>query len=439
MDLFELSYKYAKDTQKPLADRMRAESLNDFVGQKHIVGEGKILNRMIKADRLYSMIFYGSSGVGKTTLAHIISKQTQMDFVKLSAVTSGISEVKEKIRKAQDNLKYEGLKTLIFIDEIHRFNKAQQDYLLPYVENGIITLIGATTENPFFEINKALISRMYLFEFKPLSRDDLLKLVQNALTKDEVLKSKDIKIEDEAFDLLIEYSNGDARTLLNALELAIFSEDGDYGKITLDKQIIENSIQVKSQIYDRNSNRHYDTISAFIKSMRGSDVDAALFYLAKMILAGEDMRFVLRRMIIFAAEDIGNADPNALVIANNAFEAFDKVGMPEGRIIISEAVIYLTCALKNNSSYLAIDRALDFVRSKKDVEVNEKLKDNHFPKNDHAATEKYKYPHNYGGYVKQSYLPERYIDKKFYEPKPIGYETGIIDYLEKIKEIENAN
>lgn len=439
MDLFEINRKNQLEKSKPLADRLRPTSLEDFVGQTHLVGDGKIINRMIKADRIYSMILYGPPGVGKTTLSYIISNSTSMAFEKLSAVTSGIKDIKEKIQIAKDNLSYESKKTILFIDEIHRFNKSQQDYLLPYVEDGTIILIGATTENPYFEVNKALISRMYVFELKALEEKDLLKLIDISLKKDPVLKTMDIEIEDFAKQTLIKYSNGDSRALLNALEIAIFSENDNNGRIYIDDEIIKNSIVKKISIYDRNSDRHYDTISAFIKSMRGSDVDAAIYYLAKMIENGEDIKFIARRMLIFAAEDIGNANPNAIIFANSVFEAIDKVGLPEASIILSEGVIYLTTCKKDNSSYLAINKALNFVRNNRDYEVPNKLKDTHYKASKNIVKDKYKYPHDFGGYVKQDYLPDKYKGLKFYEPKPIGYEKEIIEFLEKIKEMENIN
>ncbi|MDO4594197.1 MAG: replication-associated recombination protein A [Tissierellia bacterium] len=439
MDLFELNKKIQLEKNKPLADRLRPEDLKDFIGQKHLVSDGQILNRMIKADKIYSMILYGPPGIGKTTLSYIISKKTKMAFEKISAVTSGIKDIKEKIKLAEDNLSYENKKTILFIDEIHRFNKSQQDYLLPFVENGTIILIGATTENPYFEINKALISRMYVFELKPLDDNDLSDLINLALKKDIYLNKLDIKIEQDAKNMLIKYSNGDSRALLNALEIAVFSEKDKNDKIVIDKEVIKNSIQKKIVIYDRNSDRHYDTISAFIKSMRGSDVDASLYYLAKMLISGEDIKFIARRMIIFASEDIGNANPFALVMANNCFESINKVGMPEARIILSQTVIYLTTSRKNNSSYLAIDKAMDFVKNNKDLDVINKLKDTHYKDSSKIVKDEYIYPHSFGGYVKQDYLPEEFLNERFFYPKPIGYEKEIINYLNEIKREDDGN
>ena len=439
MDLFELNRIRQLEKSAPLADRLRPKGLEDYIGQDHLLGEGKIINRMIKADRIYSCIFYGPPGVGKTSLAKIISVKTHMAFEEISAVASGISDLKKKVQIAKDNLAFENKKTILFVDEIHRFNKSQQDYLLPFVEDSTITLIGATTENPYFEVNKALISRMYVFELKGLDDSDLEKLIDMALTKDQILKTKDIELTEEAKQTLISYSNGDCRALLNALEIAIFSEDEKDGKILIDKSTIENSTQKKISIYDKNGDRHYDTASAFIKSMRGSDIDASIYYLAKMIESGEDIKFIARRMIIFAAEDVGNADPNALIMATNCFDAINTVGLPEARIILSQVVCYLAAAPKSNSSYLAIDKALDFVRSNKDELVPNKLKDTHYQGSKNLVHDSYLYPHDYGGYVKADYLPDNFVGEKFYEPKEVGFEKTMIERLEKIKRGNNED
>ena len=433
MDLFELNRINQLEKSAPLADRIRPKDLNDYLGQDHLIGDGKIINRMIKADRIYSMIFYGPPGVGKTSLAKIISQKTNMAFEEISAVASGISDLKKKVQIAKDNLSFENKKTILFIDEIHRFNKSQQDYLLPFVEDSTLILIGATTENPYFEVNKALISRMYVFELKSLSDEDLSSLIDSALKKDVILQNKNIIIEDEARATLIKYSNGDSRALLNALEIAIFSEDENDGRIVIGKSTIENSTQKKIAVYDKNGDRHYDTTSAFIKSMRGSDIDAALFYLAKMLESGEDIKFIARRMIIFASEDISNADPNALVMAVNCFKAIDTVGMPEARIILGQVVTYLAAAPKSNSTYLAIDKAIDFVKNNKDREVPNKLKDTHYKGSKNLVKDEYLYPHAYGGYVEQDYLPDEFVGVSFYEAKKVGYEKEMIERLEKIK------
>ena len=433
MDLFELNRQRELEKNAPLADRLRPISLDDYIGQEHLVGEGKIINRMIKADRIYSMILYGPPGVGKTTLAKIISQSTNMAFEEISAVTSGINDLKKKIDIAKDNLAYENRKTILFVDEIHRFNKSQQDYLLPFVEDSTIILIGATTENPYFEVNKALISRMYVFELHSLGHDDLRKLIKLALTKDTILKEKDISLSEDAILKLINYSNGDSRALLNGLEIAIFSEDEKNGRISIESESIENSIQKKISIYDKAGDSHYDTISAFIKSMRGSDIDAAIYYLAKMLQAGEDIKFIARRMIIFASEDISNADPRALVLANSCFEAIDKIGMPEARIILAQTVAYLAGAPKSNSTYLAIDRAMKFIKANTDAPVPNKLKDTHYEASRKLVKDEYLYPHDFGGFVKQDYLPDAYVKEKFYEPKFVGYEKEMIERLNKLK------
>lgn len=439
MDLFELNKQRELEKSAPLADRLRPKSLETYIGQEHLVGEGKIINRMIKADRIYSMIFYGPPGVGKTTLAKIISASTNMDFEELSAVSSGISDVKKKIEIAKDNLKYENKKTILFIDEIHRFNKSQQDYLLPFVEDSTIILIGATTENPYFEVNKALISRMYVFELKSLNNNELNSLINLALDKDTILKNKNVSLDADAKDTLIKYSNGDSRALLNALEIAVFSENEKDGKINICKDTIENSIQKKIAIYDKKGDRHYDTISAFIKSMRGSDPDAAVYYLAKMLESGEDIKFIARRMIIFASEDISNADPYALVLATNTFDAINNVGMPEARIILSQTVIYLSLADKSNSTYLAIDKAMKFVRENKDREVPNKLKDSHYSGSKNLIHDKYLYPHSFGGYVDQTYLPDDFVGEKFYQALDIGYEKELNEKLKKRKDETNED
>lgn len=439
MDLFELNKQRELEKSAPLADRLRPKSLETYIGQEHLVGEGKIINRMIKADRIYSMIFYGPPGVGKTTLAKIISASTNMDFEELSAVSSGISDVKKKIEIAKDNLKYENKKTILFIDEIHRFNKSQQDYLLPFVEDSTIILIGATTENPYFEVNKALISRMYVFELKSLNHNELNSLINLALDKDAILKNKNVSLDADAKETLIKYSNGDSRALLNALEIAVFSENEKDGKINICKDTIENSIQKKIAIYDKKGDRHYDTISAFIKSMRGSDPDAAVYYLAKMLESGEDIKFIARRMIIFASEDISNADPYALVLATNTFDAINNVGMPEARIILSQTVTYLSLADKSNSTYLAIDKAMKFVRENKDREVPNKLKDSHYSGSKNLIHDKYLYPHSFGGYVDQSYLPDDFVGEKFYQALDIGYEKELNEKLKKRKDETNED
>ncbi len=413
----------------PLADRMRPDTVDDFLGQTHILGKGKFLNRAILADRISSMIFYGPPGTGKTTLANIIAKRTDMVFEKLSAVTSGVKDIREVMSRAEENLKMNNKRTILFIDEIHRFNKSQQDALLPSVEKGIIILIGATTENPYFEVNKALLSRVMVLELHELSRDDLRRLIDKALKDSERgLASYKVNLDEEAIDYLITTSEGDGRTLLNSLEIGVLStEKNSKGIIDIDLDTIKSSIQIKTAKYDKDGDEHFNTISAFIKSIRGSDPDATLYWLAKMINAGEDPKFIARRIIISASEDIGNADPNAISIAVAAFNAVNVIGMPEGRIVLSQAAIYMATAPKSNKSYLAIDQALDDIRQKEVGDIPDHLKDGHY-----SGAKKlgkgvgYKNPHNYeGGKVHQQYLPDEFKDKKYYKPTESGYEKEI--------------
>lgn len=436
MNIFEMQYENSIKNKGPLAERMRPKDLSDFVGQEHIVGEGKILNRAIKADKLSSAIFYGPPGTGKTTLARIIAENTNNNFTTLNAVTSGIKDIKEKISYAVDELSIYNKRTILFIDEIHRFNKAQQDALLPYVENGTIILIGATTENPYFEVNQALISRSLVFEFKKISKADIINVVQKVLKdKDRGYGSKSVEIHDDALNHIVENSNGDVRKTLSALELGVETTKEIDGKILIDINVAVECIQRKKIEYDKNGDSHYDTISAFIKSMRGSDPDAAVFWLAKMIKAGEDPKFIARRIIICASEDVGNADPRALEVAVNAFKAVEIIGFPEGRIILAQAAIYVSCAPKSNASIVAIDRAMEAVE-KHSLEVPLHLKDAHY-----GGAEKlgrgnsYKYPHDYDKfYVKQSYLPETLKNSSFYEPKESGYESRIKKFLEYLRQ-----
>lgn len=436
MNIFEMQYQNSINLNGPLAERMRPKNLSDFVGQEHIVGQGKILSRAIEADKLSSAIFYGPSGTGKTTLARIIAENTNNNFTTLNAVTSGIKDIKEKVSFAVDELSLYNKRTILFIDEIHRFNKSQQDALLPYVENGTIILIGATTENPYFEVNQALISRSLIFEFKKINSDDIKKVIKKALLdKDRGYGSKNILVDEEAINHIVENSNGDIRKALSALELGVETTKEIDGKINIDINIAVECIQRKKLEYDKNGDSHYDTISAFIKSMRGSDPDAAVFWLAKMIKAGEDPKFIARRIIICASEDVGNADPRALEVAVNAFKAVEIIGFPEGRIILAQAVLYIACAPKSNSSIIAIDKAMDAVE-KHSLEVPIHLKDKHY-----SGAEKlgrglsYKYPHDYDKYyVKQNYLPETLKNIHFYEPKESGYEAKIKKFLEYLKQ-----
>lgn len=436
MNIFDLQYENSIKKKGPLAERMRPLSLEYFVGQEHIIGDGKILNRAINADKLSSAIFYGPPGTGKTTLAKIIAEKTDNNFTTLNAVTSGIKDIKEKISYAVDELSIYNKRTILFIDEIHRFNKAQQDALLPYVENGTIILIGATTENPYFEVNPALISRSLVFEFKKLTDDDIKRVLKKAISDQERgYGDKNIEITEDALDLIINNSNGDVRKSLSALELGIeTTPEDDNGIIKIDVEIAEECIQNKKVVYDKNGDSHYDTISAFIKSMRGSDPDAAVFWLAKMIKGGEDPKFIGRRIIICASEDIGNADPRALEVAVNAFKAVEIIGFPEGRIILAQAAIYVACAPKSNASYMAINRAMEAVE-KNSLEVPAHLRDKSYK----GATKlnggvSYKYPHDYDKfYVKQQYLPDNVNNTNYYEPKDSGYEARMKKFLDYLK------
>ena len=435
MNIFEMQYENSIKKSGPLAQRMRPKTLYDFVGQEHIVGEGKILNRAIKADKLSSAIFYGPPGTGKTTLARIIAENTNNNFTTLNAVTSGIKDIKEKISFAVDELSLYNKRTILFIDEIHRFNKAQQDALLPYVENGTIILIGATTENPYFEVNQALISRSLVFEFKKIDDRHIKEVMKKAIAdKENGYGNKNVYIDEDAIDLIINNSNGDVRKALSALELGVETTEEVDGKIKIDIDVASECIQGKKIEYDRVGDNHYDTISAFIKSMRGSDPDAAVFWLAKMIKGGEDPKFIARRIIICASEDVGNADPRALQLAGSAFHAVQIIGFPEGRIILAQAALYVACAPKSNAAITAIDRAYKAVEESS-LEVPVHLRDQSY-----SGAEKlgrgisYKYPHDYNKfYVKQNYLPESIKNTNFYEPKESGYESRIKKFLEYLQ------
>ncbi|MDU3010251.1 MAG: replication-associated recombination protein A [Peptoniphilus harei] len=433
MDLFELSMEKNLMKSSPLADRMRPRNLDEFVGQDHVIGDGKYLSRLIKSDRLGSILFYGPPGVGKTTLAEIIAKTTNKNFIKLSAVTSNLKELREVLKKAEDSMKFHNISTIVFIDEIHRFNKSQQDALLPFVERGVITLIGATTENPYFEVNRALLSRMQIINLLPLKDLDLYKMLDMALKdRERGFGSKNIEITDLAKNILIKNSNGDGRYLLNSLEIAILSTDEVDGKIFVDENVIENSLLIKNVNYDKNNNEHYDTISAFIKSMRGSDPDAALIYLAKMLEGGEDIKFIARRLIIFASEDVGNANPQAMIMASACFNSINTVGMPEARIILGQMVTYLASSEKSNAAYLGINKAMEDVKNENNINIPKIIRDKHNPQNE--TKEKYLYPHDYeSSYVEQKYMPDNFIGNKYYEPKNIGYEINIKKYLDSLK------
>ena len=435
MDLFEYMSGKAKEKEAPLALRMRPRTLEEVVGQQHIIGEGKLLNRAIRADKLSSVILYGPPGTGKTTLAKVIAGTTNANFRQLNATTSGKKEMEEVTAFAGDQLGGYGKRTILFIDEIHRFNKSQQDYLLPFVEDGTVTLIGATTENPYFEGNSALLSRSTVFELLPLEANDIETLLDRAM-HDSVrgIGSWGAVLTDEARAFLADMAGGDARTALNALELAVLTTPrGDDGKIRIDLATAEDCIQKRSVHYDKDGDQHYDTISAFIKSMRGSDPDAAVYYLAKMLAAGEDIRFIARRMMICASEDVGNADPHALPLAVSACLACERVGLPESQLILAQAAIYIACAPKSNACTNAIFSASQSVKNKKTT-VPPHLQDAHY--RGHESLGRgigYKYAHDYPGhYVSQQYLPDEIVDEVFYRPTDLGYEKQIGDYLGRI-------
>jgi len=425
------------DNKEPLAHRMRPRTLEEFVGQEEIVGNGKMLYRMIKADRISSVILYGPPGTGKTTLAMIIAESTKSNFQRLNAVTSGVADIKRVVAETQNNILNPSGKTVLFIDEIHRFNKSQQDALLPYVEDGTIILIGATTENPYFEVNKALLSRSSVFMLKPLSVESIERIIRNALAdKEKGLGNYDVEISDEAIRFLADISNGDARVALNALELAVLTSqvDGD-GKIHIGTETIENCVQKRRIVFDKSGDSHYDNISAFIKSMRGSNPDAAVFYLARALYAGEDPEFLARRIIICASEDVGMANPNALNVAVAAAEAVRMIGMPEARIILAHAAVMVATSPKSNSCYAAISKALDDVQNKRTGEVPMHLRNAVTPEMKEAGYgEGYKYAHDYpGNIVKQEYFPEGMEGTIYYNPTANGYEARIKEWLERFR------
>ena len=380
MDLFDYMRKTNQENDSPLAMRLRPRTLEEVVGQQHIVGKDKLLYRAIKADKLSSIIFYGPPGTGKTTLAKVIANTTSADFCQINATVAGKKEMEDVVERAKNNLGMYGKKTILFVDEIHRFNKGQQDYLLPFVEDGTIVLVGATTENPYFEVNGALISRSIIFELKPLSKEDIKEILKRAVyDKERGMGSYKADIDDEALEFLADIANGDARSALNAIELGILTTDrSDDGLIHIDLKTAEQCIQKRAVRYDKTGDNHYDTISAFIKSMRGSDPDAVSYYLAKMLYAGEDIKFIARRIMICASEDVGNADPYALVVATNAALAVERIGMPEARIILSQAALYVACAPKSNSCYMAVDKAMELVKTTKTAPVPAHLQDAHY-------------------------------------------------------------
>lgn len=437
MDLFDYVRQNTMKNESPLASRIRPETLDEVVGQQHIIGKDKLLYRAIQADKISSIIFYGPPGTGKTTLAKVIANTTSADFKQINATVAGKKDMEDVVAQAKNNLGMYGKKTILFVDEIHRFNKGQQDYLLPFVEDGTIILIGATTENPYFEVNGALISRSIIFELKPLDKEDIKTLIKRAVYDEKKgMGSLHADIDDEALTFLADVANGDARSALNAIELGILTtKPSEDGKIHISLKIAEQCIQKRVLKYDKDGDNHYDTISAFIKSMRGSDPDAAVYYLARMLYAGEDIKFIARRIMICASEDVGNADPQALVVATNACLAIERLGMPEARIVLSQAATYVACAPKSNAAYMAVDKALDIVKNEKTYGVPVHLQDAHYKsagKLGHGIG--YKYAHDYKNhYVKQQYLPDELEGTVFYEPTDNGYEKKIKEHLDKIK------
>jgi len=430
MDLFT---KEKLKQDEPLAVRMRPKRLDDFVGQEHILGPDKLLRRLIESDKISSLILYGPSGVGKTTLALIIRDRTDSYFERINAASNNVADIRKIIDNAKKRQAMDGRRTILLIDEIHRFNKAQQDVLMPDVEAGNPVLIGTTTHNPFFYVNAALLSRSQIFEFKKLNDDDVIKIIRNALIdKKEGLGNISIEIDEDAIRHLAKISEGDARRALSALEVGALTTRTGKGKpIHITLKIAEESIQKKAVVYDKDEDGHYDTISAFIKSMRGSDPDAALYWLAKMIYAGEDPRFIARRIIICASEDVGNADPQALVVAAAALQSVEFVGMPEARIPLAQAAVYVACAPKSNAAYMGIETALKDVEEGKTLEVPDHLKDSTLDSDEFGHGKGYKYAHDFKDhYVKQEYKPS---DKAYYIPTEIGYEKRIKEWLENLR------
>lgn len=437
MDLFDYMRQEEQRKEAPLASRLRPKTLDGFVGQEHILAPGKLLYRAIKADKLSSVIFYGPPGTGKTTLAMVIANTTSSVFEEMNASTSGKKDMESAVERAKNNLGMYGKKTILFIDEIHRFNKSQQDFLLPYVEDGTIILIGATTENPYFEVNSALVSRSNVFQLKPLSAQNIEELVRRAVYDVENgMGSLGATITDEAAAFLANVAEGDARKALNAIELGILStERSENGKIEITLEVAEECIQRRAIRYDKDGDNHYDIISAFIKSMRGSDPDAAVYYLAKMLYGGESITFIARRIMICACEDVGNADPQAIQVATSCALAAERVGMPEAQIILAHAAIYVATAPKSNSVVNAIFAANDAVKTYSNSEVPPYLRDAHYHGSAELGHVGYKYAHDYPmHYVDQQYLPDAIKDMTFYEPGDNGYETDIKNWFKKIKE-----
>ncbi len=437
MDLFEYAREKNMDKEAPLASRLRPATLDEVVGQEHIIGKDKLLYRAIKADKLSSIIFYGPPGTGKTTLAKVIAGTTSAEFTQINATVAGKKDMEAVVARAKETLGMYQKRTILFVDEIHRFNKGQQDYLLPFVEDGTLILIGATTENPYFEVNSALISRSSIFELLPLSKEDIKILIKRAVYDVEKgMGSYDAVIEEDALEFLADISGGDARNALKAVELGILTTEREKdGKIHLTLEVASECIQKRVVLYDKTGDNHYDTISAFIKSMRGSDPDAAVYYLAKMLYAGEDIKFIARRIMICASEDVGNADPMALTVAVSAAQAVERVGMPEAQIILSQAVLYVATAPKSNSACNAVFAAMENVRNCKTT-VPAHLQDSHYKGSQSLGRGTgYQYAHNYPKhYVKQQYLPDEIRDARFYEASENGYEKRIREWMDYIKE-----
>ena len=435
MDMFEYMRQQNMEQEAPLAKRMRPKRLEDVVGQEHIIGKDKLLYRAIQADKLGSIILYGPPGTGKTTLAMVIANSTSAEFTQINATTAGKKDMEQVVEQAKKTMGMYQKKTILFVDEIHRFNKAQQDYLLPFVEDGTVVLIGATTENPYFEVNGALLSRSNIFQLKPLSKENIRELIHRAVyDADKGMGSYHAVIDEEAEEFLADMAEGDARSALNAIELGILTtERGEDGQIHITLAVAEECIQRRSLKYDKNGDNHYDTISAFIKSMRGSDPDAAVYYLAKMLYSGESVTFVARRIMICASEDVGNADPQAIQVAVACAEAVERVGMPEAQIILAHAAIYVACAPKSNAVVNAISEAMQTVKEKQTGAVPVHLRDAHYGGSKELGHVGYQYAHNFPNhYVNQQYLPDELVGTRFYEPGTLGYEEKIREYFQKI-------
>lgn len=436
MDLFEYMSQKNKEKESPLASRLRPRTLDEVVGQEHIIGRDKLLYRAIQADKLSSILLYGPPGTGKTTLAKVIAGTTKADFLQINATSAGKKDMEEVVARAKENQGMYARKTILFIDEIHRFNKSQQDYLLPFVEDGTVVLIGATTENPYFEVNGALISRSIIFELHPLAKENIKELLKRAVTDVERgLGSYKAVLEEDALEFLADISGGDARMALNAIEIGVLTtERSEDGIIHITLPVAQECIQKRTVRYDKTGDNHYDTISAFIKSMRGSDPDAAIYYLARMLYAGEDIKFIARRIMICAAEDVSNADPMALVVATNASLAVERIGMPEAQIILAQAASYVACAPKSNSAVTAIGDAMEYVAHHPNGKIPSYLQDAHYKgaaKLGHGIG--YQYAHNYENhYVDQQYLPDEIKDMEFYQLSDQGYEVTIREHFTKI-------